>query len=171
MRSWKTWIVVAVVVAFLVPAAVASAQQTEYVKVNCGKVLKVVSNTVVARIDGTNEVKVFKNVSPDIKFVVNGKDTDVYGLRPGMQACSYRLEEVPEPVLISITENEVEQVVDEPDEYDAPPPAPAPAPAPEPAPAPAPAALPHTASSLPTAGMLGILLLGLSLGIAVIRRF
>ena len=40
-----------------------------------------------------------------------------------------------------------------------------------PAPAPAPAVLPHTGSSLPLAGLLGLLALAVSAGIGIIRRF
>jgi hypothetical protein len=167
MRSWKTWLVAAVVVTFVVPAGVASAQQSDWVKIDCGKVMKVLGNTVVVRRDSTNKTQVFKNISPDVHFIVNGKSMTVYDLREGMQICAYREMAAPEPVMISISENEIPTVVDEPDEYDAPPPAPMPEPKPEPAPA----ALPHTASALPMAGLFGVLLLGLSFGIGLIRRF
>jgi len=124
-------------------------------------------NTIVARLDDTGKTKVFKNVSPDIHFTVNGNEASVYDLKKGMKICAYREEAAPAPITVTITENEVAAVVDTPDKYDAPPPAPKAAPAP----APAPAALPHTASSLPLAGLAGLMLLGISLGIAVLRRF
>jgi len=168
MRGLKVILMVAVVVALVAPASLATAQQTNWVKIDCGKVVKVMGNTVVLRLDSDNKTKVFKNVSPDIHFTVNGKESTVYDLREGMSVCGYREEEAPAPVIITITENEVAAVVDTPDEHDAPP---APKPAPAPAPAPAPVVLPHTASSLPLAGLAGLMLLGISLGIAVIRRF
>ena len=169
MRSWKTWLVAVVVVAFLVPAGLATAQDSTWVKVDCGRVMRTIGNTVVLRLDSTSKTKVFKNVSPDIHFIVNGKESTVYDLREGMQVCGYREQQAPAPTVVIIEEHEVAAVVDTPDEHDAPPPAPKAAPAP--APAPAPAALPHTGSSLPLAGLFGLMLLGISAGIAVIRRF
>ena len=163
MRGLKVLLMVAVMVAFLAPASVASAQGAGWVKVDCGTVVKTVGNTVVMRLDSTNKTKVFRNVSP------NGKDHTVYDLREGMYACGYRKETAPPPVMTIIEEHEVAAVVDTPDKHDAPPPAPKAAPAP--APAPAPAVLPHTASSLPLVGLFGLMLLGISAGIAVIRRF
>jgi len=167
MRGLKVFLMVAVVVALVAPASVASAQHTGWVKVNCGTVVKAMGNTIVARLDDTGKTKVFKNVSPDIHFTVNGNEASVYDLKKGMKICAYREEAAPAPITVTITENEVAAVVDTPDKYDAPPPAPKAAPAP----APAPAALPHTASSLPLAGLAGLMLLGISLGIAVLRRF
>ena len=171
MKSWKTWLVAAVVVAFVVPAGLAIAQHPGWVQVDCGKVVKAMGNTVVIRLDSTNKTKVFKNVSPEIHFMVNDKESTVYDLRAGMHVCGYREEAAPEPVMVIIEEHEVAAVVDTPDKHDAPPPAPKPVAKPAPAPAPAPAALPHTASSLPLAGLFGLMLLGISAGIAVIRRF
>jgi len=168
MRGLKVFLMVAVVVALVAPSSVASAQDTNWVKVDCGKVVKAMGNTVVIRLDSTNKTKVFKNVSPDIHFTVNGQEKTVYDLREGMNVCGYREKAAPEPVVIYIEEHEVAAVVDTPDEYDAPP---APKAAPAPAPAPAPVVLPHTASSLPLAGLAGLMLLGISLGIAVLRRF
>ncbi len=168
MRGLKVLLMVAVVVALVAPAGLANAQQSNWVKIDCGKVVKVMGNTVVVRLDSDNRTKVFKNVSPDIHFTVNGKESSVYDLREGMSICGYREEAAPEPVTVYIQEHEVAAVVDTPDKHDAPP---APKPVYKPAPAPAPAALPHTASSLPLAGLAGLMLLGISLGIAVLRRF
>ena len=167
MRGLKVFLMIAVVVAFVAPASVATAQQPGWVKIDCGKVVKAMGNTVVIRLDSTNKTKVFKNVSPSIHFTVNGQEKTVYDLREGMHICAYREEAAPAPVMVTITEHEVATVVDTPDKHDAPPPAPKATPAP----APAPAALPHTASSLPLAGLAGLMLLGISLGIAVLRRF
>ena len=169
MRGLKVFLMVAVVVALVAPASVATAQTSGMVKIDCGRVMKAMGNTVVVRLDSTNKTKVFKNVSPEIHFYVDGKERTVYDLREGMHICGYREAQAPEPVVIYIEDHEVAAVVDTPDKHDAPPPAPKAAPAP--APAPAPAALPHTASSLPLAGLAGLLLLGISLGIAVLRRF
>ena len=169
MRGLKVFLMVAVVVALVAPASVADAQHPGWVKVNCGTIVKAMGNTIVARVDSTNKTKVFKNVSPDIHFTVSGKEASVYDLREGMHICAYREEAAPVPVTVIIEEHEVAAVVDTPDKHDAPPPAPKAAPAP--APAPAPVALPHTASSLPLAGLAGLMLLGISLGIAVLRRF
>ena len=167
MRGLKVFLMVAVVVALVAPASVADAQHPGWVQIDCGKVVKAMGNTVVIRLDSTNKTKVFKNVSPDIHFTINGVEKTVYDLREGMHICAYREVAAPEPVMVTITEHEVAAVVDTPDKHDAPPPAPKAAPAP----APAPVVLPHTASSLPLAGLAGLMLLGISLGIAVLRRF
>jgi len=164
--------VAAVMVSVIAPATNAVAQDMVKVKDGCGKILKVINNTVVARIDGTNQTRVFKNVGPDVRFMIDGKETSVYDLRAGLHACAYHLETAQPPVTVYIEDNEVETVVDEPDVHDAPQAAAPPAPAAEPAPAPAPAPmLPKTASSLPLAGLAGLLLLALSTGIAIFRRF
>jgi len=166
MRGLKVFLMVVVVVALVAPASLATAQQTNWVKIDCGKVVKAMGNTVVIRLDSTNKTKVFKNVSPEIHFTVNGQEKTVYDLRKGMNICGYREKAAPEPVVVYIEEHEVAAVVDTPDKHDAPP-----APKAAPAPAPAPVVLPHTASSLPLAGFAGLMLLGISLGIAVLRRF
>jgi hypothetical protein len=167
----RVFLMVAVVVALVAPASVANAQTSGMVKVDCGRIMKAMGNTVVLRLDSTNKTKVFRNVSPEIHFYVDGKERTVYDLREGMTVCGYREAQAPPPVVVIIEEHEVAAVVDTPDKHDAPPPAPVAKPAPAPAPAPAPVVLPHTASSLPLAGLAGLMLLGISLGIAVIRRF
>jgi len=169
MRGLKVFLMVAVVVALVAPASVANAQTEGMVRVDCGRVMKAMGNTVVLRLDSTNKTKVFRNVSPDIHFYVDGKESAVYDLREGMTVCGYREAQAPPPTVVIIEEHEVAAVVDTPDKHDAPPPAPVAKPAP--APAPAPVVLPHTASSLPLAGIAGLMLLGISLGIAVLRRF
>ena len=136
MRGLKVFLMVAVVVALVAPASVADAQHPGWVKVNCGTVVKAMGNTIVARLDDTGKTKVFKNVSPDIHFTVNGKEKTVYDLREGMSICGYREKAAPEPVTVYIQEHEVAAVVDTPDKHDAPP---APKPVYKPAPAPAPA--------------------------------
>jgi LPXTG-motif cell wall-anchored protein len=167
MRALKVFLMVAVVVALVAPASIANAQRTNWVKIDCGTVVKAMGNTVVIRLDSTNKTKVFKNVSPDIHFTVNNKEATVYELKKGMKICGYKEADAPAPVIVTIEAHEVAAVVDTPDKHDAPPPAPKAAPAP----APAPAVLPHTASSLPLAALAGLMLLALSAGIAVLRRF
>ena len=169
MRGLKVFLMVAVVVALVAPSSFATEKHPGWVQMDCGKILKVMGNTIVARVDSTNKTKVFKNVSPEIHFTVNGQEKTVYDLREGMHICAYREEAAPEPVTVTITEHEVAAVVDTPDKHDAPP-APVVKPAPTPVPYVAPV-LPHTASSLPLAGLFGLMLLTLAGGIAVLRRF
>ena len=168
MRGIRVLLVAAVLVVVMLPATEAIAQNYVKVQEGCGKIVKVMGNTVISRNDETNKTRVHKNISPDIKFVVNGQDMTVYDLKEGMHACAYRLQAAPAPVLITIEPHEVETIVDEPDEYDAPPAAPAPAPKPKPKPAPV---LPKTGSQLPLTGLLGLALLAIAGGIAVLRRF
>ena len=168
MRVVKVLFVVAVMVAVTAPATIAGAQESVMVKDGCGKILKVVGNTVVARIDSTGKVRVFKNVGPEVHFMIGGEKSTVYDLREGMHACAYHLETVAPPIVIHIEEHQIATVVDEPDMHDKPQPAVAkPAPAAKAAPAPM---LPKTASQLPLAGFAGLLLLVVSAGIAVFRR-
>ena len=169
MRALKVFLMVAVVVALVAPSSFATEKHPGWEQVGCGKVVKAMGNTIVVRLDSTNKTEVFKNVSPDIHFTVNGQEKTVYDLREGMKICAYREEAAPAPVTVTIEEHEVAAVVDTPDKHDAPPPAPKKVY--KPAPAPAPVVLPHTASSLPLAGLAGLMLLGISLGIAVLRRF
>lgn len=170
MRVVKVLFVVATMVSVIAPATNAVAQDMVKVKDGCGTIVKVVGNTVIARIDETGKTRVFKNVGPDIKFMIEGKDATVYDLREGMHACAYHLETAEPPVTVYIEEHEIATVVDEPDLHDTPQPAAKPVPAAKPAPAPAPM-LPKTGSQLPLAGLAGLLLLALSTGIAVLRRF
>lgn len=109
------------------------------------------------------------------KFMIDGKETDAFGLRKGMRVSAQRVTEVPETV---ITEQ-----VKRTGQMPPPPPAPkpdvpvlvaqaTPAPAPEQA-APAEAAptkLPKTGSDLPLVGLLGAVLCTLSLASAVVRK-
>ena len=131
--------------------------------------------TVVERVGGTlivrkedGEIKKFTNVSPDVKFMVDGKEVTVYDLKKGMNLTAYIVSESTEYV----SETDVQRAGTAPA---APAPAPvakaAPVAAPAPAPAAAPAELPHTASQLPLVGLTGLALLMLGLGLAIIRRF
>ena len=126
-------------------------------------------NTVVLTLeDGTNQQ--FK-IPKDQKFMVDGQETDAFGLKKGMKVSATKI--VEEPVT-SISEQRRLTGSMPP-----PPPAP-PADAPilvaaaEPAPAPvasaAPTELPKTASLLPLIGLLGSLALLSSFGLKAIRR-
>ena len=107
------------------------------------------------------------------KFNIDGKETDVWGLKKGMKVSATKVVEVPETV--------VSQQRKLTGSMPPPPPAPAadqpilivmaaPAPAPAPAPAAAPAAeLPKTGSDLPLVGLLGLLLLATSFGLKALR--
>ncbi len=170
MRNAK-WVVVAVVMlALVLPAQVSTAEDNVVkVKQGCGEILRVINNSVAVRLDDTGKIRVFKNISPDIVWIINGKKSGIHELSKGMHGCAYRLENVPEPVVVHIEESEVETFVDTPDKFDKP--VPVAVPVAKPAPEPAPVVLPHTGSHLPLVGLIGLMLLALAAGIAVIRRF
>jgi len=130
-------------------------------------------NSVILTLeDGTNQRFKIPNGQ---KFNINGTETDAFGLRKGMVVSAQRVTEVPETV--------VTQEVKRTGVMPPPPPAPkqdvpilvviaAPTPAPtQQAAEPAPAKLPKTASELPLIGLLGVLLCGVSLATAAIRKF
>jgi len=106
------------------------------------------------------------------KFVVNGQETDAFGLRKGMVVSAQRVTEVPETVIT--------QQVKRTGKMPPPPPAPkadvpllvaAAPPAEVPTPAEqAPTKLPKTASELPVIGLLGFLLCGISLTSMLLRK-
>jgi hypothetical protein len=127
------------------------------------------SSVILTLEDGTNQQ--FK-VPKGQEFTVNGKKTDVFGLRKGMQVSATKVVETPmtevsqhtaiagsmpppppqdQPVLIAVAV-----------------PVPAPAAAAS-APAPEQKELPKTGSVLPLAGLLGLLCLFASLGIKTLR--
>jgi LPXTG-motif cell wall-anchored protein len=135
-------------------------QVTEF---RSGTVLKVVGTTLIVRMaDG--EIRRLKNVPRDQMFEVDGKELRVEQLREGMKL---RAKVVSTHTAI-ITEEDVMVAGTAPE---APRPAAAARPAaPAAAPAPAPM-LPKTGSSTPLAGLLGMILLLVGAGIAVIRRF
>ena len=142
-----------------------------------GKVWYVNPPTSVILTMDNNENKEFK-IPKGQMFNINGQMVSAFGLKKGMQVSATQVVEVPEtqvtqkrilagqmppppppapdqPVLIAVM-------------VPVPPPtaAPAPAPAPE---APAPS-LPKTGSSLPSLGLLGLLLIGASFGMRSLRR-
>ena len=106
------------------------------------------------------------------KFMIDGKETDVWGLKKGMKVSATKVVEVPETVVTQ--QAKLTGSMPPPP----PPPAPdqpilvvvaAPAPAPAPEAAPAPAALPKTGSVLPLVGLLGFLSLASSFGVKALR--
>ena len=130
-------------------------------------------NTVILTLEnGQNQQ--FK-IPKGQKFMVNGQETDAWGLKKGMTVSAQRVTEVPETVVTQ----EVQRT------GTAPPPPPAPAPdvpilvvvaQPVPAPPvqaaaaePAPTKLPKTASKLPLIALLGTLFCGLSLMAIAVR--
>jgi len=157
-----------------ITATVTSTETPHTVKtteIRNGEVVRVVGNTVWIRENG--KVKSYP-VPKDFKFNVDGQQVGVDQLRPGYHVTAE---------IIKTAEHTVKtRTVEATGTAPAPPPEPVPvvilvpvhvesAPAPaEPAPAPAPAEekkLPATASSIPLAGLLGLLLVGA--GIAVRR--
>ena len=126
-------------------------------------------NTVILTLeDGKNQQ--FR-IPRGQKFMINGQETDAWGLRRGMQVSAQRVTEVPETVVTA----QVQRTGSAPP----PPPAPRPdvpilviiaQPVPAPpvqaaaaAPEPAPTKLPKTASDLPLVALLATLFCGLSL--------
>jgi len=135
-------------------------QVTEF---RSGTVLKVVGTTLIVRMaDG--EIRKLTDVPRDQRFEVDGKELRVEQLREGMKLRA----KVVSTHMAIITEEDVMVAGTAPQ-------APRPAAVARPAPraaaaAPAPV-LPHTGSSTPLAGLLGMILLLVGAGIAVIRRF
>ena len=109
------------------------------------------------------------------KFMVDGVETDAFGLKRGMRVSVQRVTEVPETV--------VTEMVKRTGKMPPPPPAPkqdvpvlvaaappTPAPVKTAAAEPAPTKLPKTASDLPLVGLLGAIFCAASLGTALIRK-
>jgi hypothetical protein len=129
------------------------------------------STVILTLEDGTNQS--FK-VPVNQKFMINGVETDVFGLRKGMVVSAQKVTEVPETV--------VTQQAKLTGTMPPPPPVPkvdvpvlivvasAPAPVATASAEPAPTKLPKTASELPLLGLLGMLLCGLSLFSTVVRK-
>jgi len=131
-------------------------------EVRNGEIIQRQGRNVIIR-DEQGKLKMFKDVSEDLVFTVDGEQVPLKYLAGGMRVTATI-------VHTSVTEvTEQDRVVGG---YAPAAPEAAPAPAPEAAPAPAPApVLPHTASSLPLAGLGGIALLILAIGIGIYRRF
>jgi hypothetical protein len=129
------------------------------------------SSVILTLENGQNQqFKIPKNQ----KFMVDGQETDAFGLRKGMKVTAQRVTEVPE--------TEMAQQIKRSGNAPPPPPAPkadvpilvaaakpAPAPVETAASEPAPTKLPKTASDLPLIGLLGALFTGLSLTAMSIR--
>jgi LPXTG-motif cell wall-anchored protein len=123
-------------------------------------------NVILTMDDGTNQSFKIPNGQ---KFMVNGKETDAFGLKKGMMVSATKV--VEEPI------TEVEHQAKLTGRMPPPPPPPAAdqpiliaviTPAPAAAPEAAPAALPKTGSQLPLIGLFGLLLLA---GSGMIRLF
>jgi len=136
-----------------------------------GKVWHIVPpNSVILTLeDGTNQQF---QIPKDQKFMVNGQETDAFGLKKGMKVSATKIVEAPE-VHIS-REQRVSGTM---------PPAPTPPPAPPadmpiliaraapvPAPGAAPTELPKTGGILPLVGLLGCLSLLSSTGLCLLRK-
>jgi len=133
-------------------------QVTEF---RSGTVVKVVGTTLIVR-TADGEIRRLQNVARDQRFEVGGKQLRVEELREGMKLRA----KIVSTKSVVITEEDVMVAGTAPQ---APRPAAAARPA-APAAAPAPM-LPKTGSSTPLAGLLGMILLLVGAGIAVIRRF
>jgi len=123
------------------------------------------SSVILSLEDGTNQQ--FK-IPKGQKFMVDGQETDAWGLRKGMKVSATKIVEVPQTVV----EHQKQLTGSAP-----PPPPPPPADAPilvavaEPTPAPAaPTELPKTGSILPLIGLLGSFSLLSSICLGVIRK-
>ena len=138
--------------------------EVEVTEFRSGTVLKVAGTTLMVRMaDG--EVRRLSNVSRDQRFEVGGKELRVEELREGMKLRAKIVST--HSVVVTDTDRMVAGTAPQ-----APKPAAARRAAKPAAPAAAPAAmLPHTGSSTPLAGLLGMMLLLIGAGIAVIRRF
>lgn len=126
-------------------------------------------NSVILTMDN-GENQSFK-IPKGQKFMVNGKETDAFGLKKGMNVSATKVVEEP----ITQVQHEAQLA------GHMPPPPPAPsadtpilvavvAPTPAPAADAAPAALPKTAGNLPLIALVGWMLLAFSLGIRVFRK-
>ena len=147
-------------------ATVATTQTPYEVKteeIRKGTVVKKVGQTVIVRReDGT--IAKFNGVPDDVVLTSGGKEITAFDLREGMEVTAT----IVHTSVDMVTEREVEVAGSAPA---APRPARRPAPAAPAAPAAAPAMLPSTGSMLPLVGLSGLLLIGIGLGIGIIRRF
>ena len=145
-----------------------------------GKVFYVSAPTLIVHWpDG--ETKQYK-VAADYKFMVNGRPASVFELKKGMIVSGEKIVEEPSSEIAANTvvtgqappPPQPKAEVAQAPRRAAPAPAAAPTPAAQPEPArqaeQMPAKLPKTASSLPLAGLLGMLFLTLGLGLGAIRR-
>ena len=158
--------------------------------IGTGKVWFVSGNTVIVTLPN-NENRSYK-VTESYRFNVEGKPASVHELRKGMTISAQKIVEEPrtemasnivvtghappppEPVKVAITPRAPEAPRPAPPTQRAAPPtraaSPAPAPVVERAEANLPAALPKTASEMPLIGLIGLVLIGASLGLRLLRR-
>jgi LPXTG-site transpeptidase (sortase) family protein len=130
--------------------------------VGSGRVWYVSGNNVILTLPN-GENRQYK-VARDYKFTIEGKPASVYELRKGMTVSAEKIVEEPKVEIASGT-----RIVGEAP----PPPPPKAAAAPAPAPVAAPAAakaLPKTGSPVPLMGLLGLMFVGGSYGIRMLRR-
>lgn len=119
--------------------------------------------TIVIRQEN-GKLKKYNKVPDDVIFTVHGEEISIRDIEPGSQFTAI--------IVHTSTEMVTERAADVSGVAPAKPaPAPVPVKKAAPAPAPAPVVLPHTGSSLPLAGLLGLLALAVSAGIGIIRRF
>jgi hypothetical protein len=145
------------------------------VKTVTGKVFHVTppNSVILTMEDGTNQS--FK-IPKGQKFTINGKETDAFGLKKGMNVSATAITEVPETVVSH--EARITGTMPPPPE---PPKADVPilivvmrapaAPVETAAAEPAPEKLPKTGSYLPLFGLLGALSIALALGLKAVRAF
>jgi LPXTG-motif cell wall-anchored protein len=145
--------------------------------VGSGRVWYVSGNNVILTLPN-GENRQYK-VARDYKFIVEGRPATVFDLRKGMTVAAEKI--VEEPAVEIASGTKVVGVAPPPPPPPAPTaaaaPAPAPVAAPAPEPAPAPAAEPAPATTLPKTGspvalmgLLGLLFVGGSYGIRMLRR-
>ncbi len=136
----------------------------ETTTVKNAKVLRVVGNTVIARMeDGT--IKKFTEIPEDVTLTVDGKPVELGQLREGMNLTAT----IVSTSVSTVTEREIE--VAGAKAHAKPMPKPMAKPVQKAAPAPVAETLPSTGSLLPTAGLAGLVLLFAAFSLAVIRRF
>lgn len=131
-------------------------------EVRNGEIVQRQGRNVIVR-DEHGKLKMFKDVSEDLVFTVDGKQVPLTYLAGGMRVTA-TIVHTSEAV---VTEQDIVVGGQAPPKPKAAPVAPAKA-APKPAPAPV---LPKTGSSLPLAGLLGLVLVAIGIGIGFIRRF
>jgi LPXTG-motif cell wall-anchored protein len=115
---------------------------------------------IIRQKDG--KLKKFSKVPDDVKLTVQGQEVSIRDIEPG-STFTATIVHTSETM---VTEQEAAVSGVAPAK-----PAPVPVAKAAPKPAPAPVVLPHTGSSLPLVGLLGLLALAVSAGIGIIRRF
>lgn len=133
--------------------------------VRSGQVLQRVGQTLVVRMDD-GSVRRFSNVSSDVTFTVDGRPISVFDLRPGMNLTAHIVSETTELV----NDRQIVASGTAPAAPEAPKMAEKTTTTSSASSYTAPARLPSTGSRLPLAGVTGLLLLVLGLGLGIIRR-